>query len=89
MAKLRRKLSPEMEKEITTIFKKVELITALIFDIEDESLQGEFIEGFEPAKMKALHLKSEYDLQGYNEVTIQLLQEYKILMNRFQEDYEV
>ena len=89
MAKRRAKLSPEMEKNISTIFKKIELISALIFDIEEEALQAEYVLGFEPVKIKALLLKNEYDIKGYNEVTIRLLEEYEILMKKFQDDYEI
>ena len=39
MPKKRRKLSAEMEKDISTAKKKVELITAIIYDIQDAKIE--------------------------------------------------
>ena len=42
MAKKRRKLSPELEKNISLAKKQIELITAIIHDIEEEDIQEEY-----------------------------------------------
>ena len=41
MAKRRRKLSPELEKNISLAKKQIELITAIIHDIDEEDIQEE------------------------------------------------
>ena len=38
MAKRRRKLSPELEKNISLAKKQIELITAIIHDIDEEDI---------------------------------------------------
>ncbi len=89
MAKRRRKLSPEMEKEISMIQKQIELITAKIFDIEDEELQGEYIQGFEPAKTAFLLLFDGYKNTGYNEETQSALAAYKTHIALFESEFEI
>ena len=46
MPRKRRKLSKEMEADMAAAKRKVELITALINDIRDEDIQGEYLEAF-------------------------------------------
>lgn len=89
MAKRRRKLSKELEKEISLILKKLELVTALINDIDEEDLQGEYIAGFSPVKEAVAFLKYEYDTNGLTEESENALTRYKMLMNEFENSYEL
>ena len=89
MAKRRRKLSKELEKEISLILKKLELVTALINDINEEELQGEYIVGFSPVKEAVAILKYEYDTNGLTENAEKALNSYKILIDDFESSYEL
>ena len=46
MAKKRRKLSPELEKNISLAKKQIELITAIIHDIDDEDIHKDYMSAF-------------------------------------------
>ena len=46
MPKKRRKLNKEMEAEMAAAKRKIELVTALINDIRDEDIQGEYLAAF-------------------------------------------
>ena len=89
MPKKRRKLNRDMEKEIATIKKQVELITAMINDIEDESLQVEYRQGFEQAHVTSIYLSNEYDSQGFTEETQAALFLYNELIKKFESEYEI
>ena len=56
MAKRRRKLSPELEKKISLAKKQIELITAIIHDINDDDIQEEYKSAFLPV-MAAFFLR--------------------------------
>ena len=53
MAKRRRKLSPELEKNISLAKKQIELITAIIHDIDEDDIQEEY-------KLYNIHLKATF-----------------------------
>ena len=89
MPKKRRKLSPEMEKAISSAKRKVELIVAIIHDIEEEDIQGDYIIAFEPVKVCINSLSALYDQFGFNEETVRTLELYKKLISEFEEQYEV
>ena len=46
MAKKRRKLNKDFEKQIYSSKKNVELVLAKIYDINDEDIQKEYMSGF-------------------------------------------
>ena len=46
MPKKRRKLNKEMEAEMAAAKRKIELNMALIHDIRDEDIRGEYLEAF-------------------------------------------
>ena len=46
MAKKRRKLNKEFEKNIYSSKKNVELVLAKIYDIDDEDIQKEYMSAF-------------------------------------------
>ncbi len=89
MPKKRRKLNPEMEKQISEAKRKVELVTAIINDIDEESIQGEYIVAFEPVKICLTNLISLYTDYGYNDDSQKTLDLYKKLVNEFESEYEV
>ncbi len=89
MPKKRRKLSPEMEKDISSAKKKVELIVAIINDIEEEDIQADYIIAFEPVKVCLNTLSDLYDQFGFLQETEDRLKLYKKLISEFEEQYEV
>ncbi len=89
MAKRRRKLNKEMEQHIAQAKRKVELITAIINDIDEEDIQGEYRQAFEPAKSKYIFLSNLYDLEGFTEESQECLDTYNQLLNDFESEYEI
>ena len=89
MPKKRRKLSKEMEQEISSAKRKVELIVAIINDIEEEDIQGDYIVAFEPIKICLANLISLYDDYGYNDDSQNTLKLYETMIQKFQSEYEV
>ena len=89
MPRKRRKLSKEMEAEMASATRKVELITALINDIRDEDIQGEYLEAFAEVRAAVIHLTATYITDGFCEETESTLTLYKSLVERFEEEYEL
>ena len=74
--KKRRKLSSELEKQIFLTKKKVEFITAIINDIDDEDIQLEYRIAFEGIRQSSEGLASEYESNGVTELSENLLKKY-------------
>ncbi len=89
MPKRRRKLSAELEKEISAIKKQVELVTAMINDIGEEELQDDYRIGFQQALTTAAYLSKEYDLNGVTPASEAALALYKEAINKFESEYEI
>ena len=89
MPKKRRKLSKELEAEISKASKKVELISAIINDIQEEDIQKEFQTAFDPVKNTYLLLTTLYDSRGITDETQQLSETYKNLLSKFEGEYEI
>ncbi len=89
MPKKRRKLSKELELEISKACKKVELITAIINDIQEEDIQNEFRTAFESVRNTYLLLTTLYDSRGLTDETEELCSKYKQLLLQFEEEYEI
>ena len=89
MPKKRRKLSPEMEKDMASAKRKVELITAIINDIEEEDIQGEYLLAFEPVKVCIKHLTELYLEYGINDESQSTLNIYNQLIQKFESEYEL
>tara|TARA_Y100001968_G_C19444818_1_gene764747 strand:- start:1664 stop:1933 length:270 start_codon:yes stop_codon:yes gene_type:complete len=89
MAKKRRKLNKEMESEISAAQKRVELIVAIINDISEEDIQSDYRTSFEPIITTLGELISLYDIEGYNESTIDLISTYNRLITSFENEYEL
>ena len=89
MAKRRRKLSPDLEKKISLAKKQIELITAIIHDIDEDDIQEEYKTAFLPVMSAYLSLEKMYNDVGFNEDTTKLHQLYLSNLDEFKNDYEV
>ena len=73
MAKKRRKLNKDFEKKIYSSKKNVELVLAKIYDIDDEDIQKEYMSAFNGVVLLFENLKQDYENQGFNESSEELL----------------
>ena len=89
MAKRRRKLSPEMEKNISLAKKQIELITAIIHDIEEEDIIEEYKSAFLPVMSTYMSLDQIYNEVGFNEETNNLYKLYLSNLEKFKSEYEL
>ena len=89
MPKKRRKLNKEMEADMATAKRKIELISALINDIRDEEIQGEYLEAFGQVRSAVVNLVAKYSTDGFCEETEGLLALYEGLIDQFEADYEL
>ena len=89
MPKKRRKLNKEMEADMATAKRKIELISALINDIRDEEIQGEYLEAFGQVRSAVVNLVAKYTTEGFCEETEGLLALYEGLIDQFEADYEL
>ncbi len=89
MAKKRRKLNKDFEKKIYTSKKNVELVLAKIYDINDEDIQKEYMTAFNGVVYLYDELKKDYDQEGYNSNSEELLNNYKNAFNLFESEFEI
>ena len=89
MAKKRRKLNKDFEKKIYASKKNVELVLAKIYDIDDEDIQKEYINAFNQVVYMYDELKGDYELQGFNDNSEELLKNYKNAFNLFELEFEI
>ena len=89
MPKKRRKLNKEMEADMAAAKRKIELISALINDIRDEDIQGEYLAAFGQVRSAVVNLVAKYTTDGFCEETEGLLALYKGLIDQFEADYEL
>ena len=89
MAKKRRKLNKDFEKKIYASKKNVELVLAKIYDIDDEDIQKEYISAFNRVVYIYDELKEDYDQQGFNDNSEELLKNYKNAFNLFESEFEI
>ncbi len=89
MAKKRRKLNKDFEKKIYASKKNVELVLAKIYDIDDEDIQKEYINAFNRVVCIYDELKEDYELQGFNDNSDELLKNYKNAFNLFESEFEI
>ena len=89
MPNKRRKLNNEMEADMAAAKRKIELISALINDIRDEDIQGEYLEAFGQVRSAVVNLVAKYTTDGFCEETEGLLALYKGLIDQFEADYEL
>ena len=89
MAKKRRKLNKDFEKKIYSSKKNVELVLAKIYDIDDEDIQKEYMSAFNEVVVLYEALKIDYELQGYNDNSEELMTNYKNAFNLFESEFEI
>ena len=89
MPKKRRKLSPELEKNISLAKKQVELITAIIHDIDEEDIQEEYKSAFLPVMSTYMSLDQMYKNVGFNDDTSNLYNLYLSNLEKFKGEYEL
>ena len=89
MAKKRRKLNKDFEKKIYSSKKNVELVLAKIYDIDDEDIQKEYMTAFNGVVYLYNELKEDYDQQGFNDNSEELLITYKNAFNHFESEFEI
>jgi hypothetical protein len=89
MAKKRRKLNKDFEKKIYSSKKSVELVLAKIYDIDDEDIQKEYVNAFNVVVYLYDELKEEYEQNGFNDNSEELLKNYKNAFNLFESEFEI
>ena len=89
MQKKRRKLNKDFEKKIYSSKKNVELVSAKIYDIDDEDIQKEYMSAFNEVVDLYEALKIDYELQGYNDNSEELMTNYKNAFNLFESEFEI
>ena len=89
MPKKRRKLDKNFEKIIYSAKKKIELILAKIYDINDEDIQKEYMSGFKEVINLYEVLKNDYEIVGFNENSENLKKNYQDSINKFESEYEI
>ena len=89
MAKKRRKLNKDFEKEIYSSKKNVELVLAKIYDIDDEDIQKEYMSAFNRVENLFNELKEDYEERGFNENSDEILLNYQNSFNLFESEFEI
>ena len=89
MAKKRRKLNKDFERKIYSSKKNVELVLAKIYDIDDEDIQKEYMGAFNGVVYLYDVLKEDYELNGFNDSSDELLTNYDNSFNLFESEFEI
>ena len=89
MAKKRRKLNKDFERDIYSSKKNVELVLAKIYDIDDEDIQKEYINAFNQVVYIYDELKEDYEQQGFSDNSEKLLTNYNSAFNIFESQFEI
>ena len=89
MAKKRRKLNKDFEKKIYSSKKNVELVLAKIYDIDDEDIQKEYVTAFNKVVDLYDQLNEDYENEGFNDKSDELLKNYKVALNLFESEFEI
>ena len=89
MAKKRRKLNKDFEKEIYSSKKNVELVLAKIYDIDDEEIQKEYMSAFNEVVYLYEKLKADYELVGFHDNSQNLFLKYENAFNLFKSEFEI
>jgi len=89
MPKKRRRLNKDFEKKIYSSKKNVELVLAKIYDINDEDIQKEYMNGFNTVVNLYDLLKNDYELVGFTENSEELINNYNKAFSLFQSEFEI
>ena len=87
MVKKRRKLNKDFEKKIYSSKKNVELVLAKIYDIDDEDIQKEYMNAFQGVVSSYEHLKSDYELIGFNDNSEKFIIDYIKAFSIFESEF--
>ena len=69
--------------------KNVELVLAKIYDIDDEDIQKEYMSAFKEVVLLYDQLKGDYEEQGFNDNSEEILKNYKQAFNLFESEFEI
>ena len=89
MAKKRRKLNKDYEKNIYSSKKNVELVLAKIYDIDDEDIQKEYMSAFNEVIYNYDQLKNDYESIGFNDNSEILIANYTEALDLFESEFEI
>ena len=89
MAKKRRKLNKDFERKIYSSKKNVELVLAKIYDIDDEDIQNEYMNAFNGVVFLYDEVKMDYEIQGFNDNSEELLSNYMNAFKLFESEFEI
>ena len=89
MPKKRRKLNKDFEKKLYSSKKNVELVLAKIYDIDDEDIQKEYMNAFNGVVFLYDEVKIDYEQQGFNDNSEDLLSNYKNAFDLFESEFEI
>jgi len=89
MQKKRRKLNKDFEKKIHSSKKNVELVLAKIYDIDDEEIQKEYMGAFNGVVHLCEQLKEDYEQQGFQDDSEELLKNYVKAFKLFESEFEI
>jgi len=89
MPKKRRKLDKDFEKIIYSSKKKIELILAKIYDINDDDIQKEYMNAFQEVVNLFEILNSDYNLVGFHKDSELLNDNFKKAITKFEAEYEI
>ena len=89
MSKKRRKLNKDFEKKIYSSKKKVELVLAKIYDIDDEDIQKEYMSAFNEVVYFYDQLKTNYEQEGFNYNSEEMLNNYQSAFKLFESEFEI
>ena len=89
MPKKRRKLDKNFEKIIYSAKKRIELILAKIYDINDEDIQKEYMSAFQEVVNLFDSLNEDYDNLGFNENSESLNKKFQDGIIKFESEYEI
>ena len=89
MTKKRRKLNKEFEKKIYSSKRNVELVLAKIYDIDDEDIQKEYISSFNKVVYLYDELKENYEKEGFNNNSEEIMKNYDKSFSLFEAEFEI
>jgi len=89
MPKKRRKLDKNFERIIYSAKKRIELILAKIYDINDEDIQKEYMSAFQEVVNLFDSLNEDYDNLGFNENSESLNKKFQDGIIKFESEYEI
>ena len=62
---------------------------AKIYDIDDEDIQKEYVTAFNEVVYLYDQLNEDYENEGFNDKSDELLKNYKVALNLFESEFEI